>query len=156
MTKLGRQFLLEDLQVLAVEADSDPVGEENEHIDWFVSFAPEREERSNARVVIGTLHAAIADCRAYVTVGSMFFDSSSEDVQDDLTKLPKLIAESSALETLYDYARTNLGALFGMLGIYAPIPRKSPDPEVSPFNSDDEDEESPDVEVIAVASQVEA
>jgi hypothetical protein len=125
------QFFVKNLQVLAVHAEVDSADEP--HITWVVSVEPVVGE-SGTHVVIGTLHCVFERTRAEISVGGQFTPIQPKPISTDL--LPDLIRDSSALETLYDFARSSLAGLASAVGTTTDMPMKSPLAEVELFPPD--------------------
>jgi hypothetical protein len=122
-------FFLEDLQVLSVMSfKSSAEGEGNLH--WRASYEKNPAD-VDAHVVIGLLTYETDRAHASCTVGGQFTPVlRAERSEDELTRA---IKTSSALETLYDFARVSLMSALATIGVSEDIPRKSPTPRVEPF-----------------------
>ena len=145
----ANEYLVEDLRVLEVHA-SNASSEPDDHFNWYVGVAPELEsdeEDAGLRVVIGTLHAYFNEGRADVTVGAMIRSLVGDEDLDEVTLLAR-VGESTAIETLYDFGRTSLRTIFGMLDVDETVPRSSPPPEMHVLERGNggDDDDSPEQE----------
>lgn len=124
-------FYLEDLQVLSLNVAQVATGREH-NIEWRASFETGLNEYGT-HIVIGTLSAQFEKGMGECSVGGQF----SVKGEDTLTssELSDMIGRSSALETLYDFARVALGSSLAMVNVRDDLPRKSPTPQVAPFFS---------------------
>lgn len=133
-------FFLTDLSVTELHAAANPNGEP--HLNWYVGYAPEKEDELDARVVIGSLHFVGADGRGDVSVASLFFDNKGHGYDED--SIADVLAASEATETLYDFARVTLASALATVGATIDLPYKSPDPEISTLRKAERDEDSDD------------
>lgn len=128
------RFSLASPRFLALDAYVQPT-EAEPHTSWYASFGENLDE-DNARVVIATLHATGDDFAVNITIAGSFFWGSSAGEPKTRAGLAKAISESYALETLYDMARTQAGALAGVVLANIDLPVKSPDALVREFSED--------------------
>lgn len=130
---LLRTFLIEDLRVLELGASSGGSSDDS-HVDWRATFSnrdpfDSHDEYSDARVLIGTLHAGVKSGWATVTVGALITPAADNaDLENE--ELVDAIKRSSALETLYDFAHATLRPLAGSVNAKLELPHKAPDAEV--------------------------
>lgn len=111
------------------------------HINWFVSYAPEREAESNERVLFATLHAVTDDGRGNVQVAAMIQESTDFT---DWESFEKALAESDALDTLYLFALNGLRTALSLVGGAVGPVDNSPEPEFDQLvPADDLDDEQP-------------
>lgn len=110
---------------------------EEQHLNWFVSFAPERDEDNIGRVVYGTIHAAGESGVGEVTVACMMGISAEDD--PGVEGFGDLLAQSRALETLWDVARMALRSAMSPTEIEVSLPAKAPDPEMGQLVRSDQD-----------------
>lgn len=139
LTRLNATFGLEDLRVLSVRIESGQAPEDADTsvILWTAAYyEPDAEigER-NPRVVIGTLHAHADDGWGTVTVGGIFSEFLETPSEED--DLVKVIVESIALETLYDFARVTFKTVAGAADVHFDLPTKSPTAEVRKGGGDE-------------------
>ncbi|WP_146078581.1 hypothetical protein [Rathayibacter rathayi] len=136
---LRHTFAVEDLRVLSLSASEEEA--EHKHVKWFVSYDPEiwMEGELPLHVVIATLNATLEGGRADITVGGLFSYIGEEDIIRPSEEYRSALASSSALETLYDYARTTVVPLLAVLEIEDRLPSKAPTAEISLFADDDDD-----------------
>lgn len=139
---VGLDFILEDPRVLSVRCMSGPSDDEMDaHTNWYVSFDPEPEEETGSHVVIATLHGGYDSARADVVVGGRFRRTYPDvPLSEDL--FGARLAASLSLETLYDFARSHMATIFGIIGESLEAPASSPEAEVSSFLDTDEELES--------------
>lgn len=119
-------FILSSPEVVRVRAAENASDEA--HGLWYVGYAPEKEPSVNARVVYGSLHAASTTSYGDITVFGLFYDTSGAAYEDD-ESLERALAQSAALETLYDYARTSLRTVLAVIGSDVETSDRSPMPE---------------------------
>lgn len=124
-------FMLEDLRVLAVRVESGHPPEENVPVMWSATFYEPDESLGDGdpRVLIGTLHAHASDGWGTVSVGGLITPIGKEP--KGKKKLGAVIADSHALESLYDLARITFRTAAATADIHVDLPYKSPDPTVS-------------------------
>lgn len=116
------EFFIEDLRVLAVEASARFSDETS--LSWAGSYGEfEGNENPDVQLIIITLSARAARGRASVTVGGLVTPVNREDGID-----PEALANSSALENLYDFAGVTLRQAAATVGAKITLPRRSPVP----------------------------
>lgn len=115
---------LTDPRIIEVRASI--AGEGEEHVNWLVDIAPTAEARLNLRVVFATLHAYGAGGNCDVVVGARM--KYPKVATTPLEEFEAALAESEALETLYDYARVHARSLLGLVESDGTLPAKAPDP----------------------------
>lgn len=119
-------FRLTDPDVVSLNASREE--SQDPHVNWFVGYAPEREAEFDARVIMGSLHVVGETGRGDIRVAGLLFDNA--DAQYDDESLPEVLANSDAVETLYDFARVSLRSVLAIVDADARIPDASPDPEI--------------------------
>jgi hypothetical protein len=114
-------------------------GDIHEHLRWDVTYAAEAvsTEMGNIWPVFATLHAAGPGGWGDVSVAA--FVRNAEEIEPD--EFESVLAGSEAIETLYDFARSHFMPLIAGVGAELSIPKKSPDPRMSPYSDDDADED---------------
>lgn len=117
-------FRLADPMVLDVDAAW--TESESPHVNWYISYAPEREEDSLHRVLFATLHTVGESCRGNIRVAATLADQF-EDAEWDIFE--EELRDSDALQTLYAFARTTLRMVLSAVGDASEIPEFSPEPE---------------------------
>lgn len=126
--ELDHSVALEDIRVLSVRVDS---GRNEKHeVFWSAVFYDPSPElpSSDHRVVIGALHVHAPRGHATVHVGSLLSPLPSDGTSIDA--LRDRIAGSSALETLYDFARMTIRTATALAEIRLKLPDKAPEAEV--------------------------
>ena len=121
----GPRFL--SVEAFALTKDSEP------HITWDVS-CDEKQSPEGGRTVIATLHSASSDASTTLTVAGEFFWAGNSAQPKTLVRLKTLIAESFALETMYDIARQQAVSMLALLELTIDLPHKSPIAEVDVFD----------------------
>lgn len=132
-------------EILAVRASQQQI--DDPHIEWYVGYAPERDDANGARVVFGTIHAASAQGVADVTVAGMMRYPASEEPGTEA--FADILAESDALETLWDIARGTFRAIATIANLDVEVPAKAPVAEISQLMRSEEADESGDAEAHA-------
>lgn len=125
---MSESFLLSSPELLAVSA-SQPVSEEmSDHVVWTVSYHPtlSSSKRGPWRPVVGTLHAADQSGNGDVSVGAILKNIHGADPDD----FEAALADSDALETLYDVARSHLLPVMRSVGCDIVLDRKAPEVEL--------------------------
>jgi len=139
----GYSFILEDLRVLSVRGDanadsSDPA------IMWDATYYDASDETGRdpkTRVLIATLHVHAPLGWANVIVGGLITPVSNNSVELSEEATTREIADSIALETLYDFARIQMKSVVGTVNVDVDLPYKSPDPTVRYSDGTDADAE---------------
>lgn len=130
-------FALSAPRVLAVHAESGP-DDTNESISWFVTMSHE-DRNDSYRVVIATLHGSWKAAQAEVILGMQVTWLGAPNNMTEEQVLAN-VAKSTALESAYDIARASLVTLLATVSLTAiSVPTKSPVPEMSFHDEDDED-----------------
>ncbi|MBF4620693.1 MULTISPECIES: hypothetical protein [Clavibacter] len=132
--ELANTYFAEDLKVLSMHGDSGGVADA--HATWVVSY--DLETIDPGRIIIATMHVAREQGRVDVTVGALF-TAVGEELTDS-AELATSIAKSTALETVYDFARTTFMSVCGTLDIDLQAPAKAPPAEMSPFEEEGNEE----------------
>lgn len=138
MTEVSIPLQLVAPEVMGVRASRQPV--EEPHTNWYVDYAPERDDDTGARVVFGNLHAAGTDGIADVTVACMM--RYPADDEPGTEEFAAVLAQSDALETLWDIARVAFRTIAAVVGIDVEVPSKAPEAEISQLVPSDEAEKS--------------
>lgn len=137
-------------EVMGVRASQQPI--DDPHLNWYVDYAPERDEDTGARVVFANLHAAGANGIADVTIACMMrYPLEREPGTDEFASV---LASSDALETLWDIARVAFRSIAAVAGVNVEVPDKAPDAEISQLVPSDSSDNSMD-EGTAVADSAE-
>lgn len=139
MTKVDTRarFSLANPRILAMETFVISA-EEDAHTTWHAAFDENRDE-DGIRIVLATLHTASDDASVTITIaGSLIWGSASAEPQTR-EKLAKAIAESYALETLYDIARVQAHTLAAMAQATIDLPFSSPEALVQEFSERSEE-----------------
>jgi hypothetical protein len=130
-TPLENSFFVQNLRVFSVEASAQPA--DGARLTWTGSFGPfETHGELVVHLVIATLTGASSTGHASITVGGLMTPiSPGTDVEKET------IANSSALETMYDFAKIGLRQVASSIGAKIKLPVRSPAPELKLFEVDD-------------------
>lgn len=120
----GHHLRLSSPRILDVDVSWGP--SDQAHVNWFVNYAPEREEGTDERVLFATLHVVGTTCRGNVQVAATVGESTDFE---DWTSFENALAASDALDTLYVFALSGLRTAFSLVGGMAEVPESSPEPE---------------------------
>jgi len=134
----NKAFILSDPRVLGMEVHAAHVSDA--HLTWSCSYStPDLEEDHDFRVVIATLHGANDEATFTVTMGSIFVETGLADAGSDYAGY---LAESEALEALYDLCRLQARTTLGMLDLEKifQMPSKAPNAKVSMMGEEDIDD----------------
>jgi len=140
----SQSFILEDLRVLSVTSNS--ANQEDELVVWAARYYETDPSVSseNTRVLIANLHFHASDGFGTVAVGGLITPTPAVPSDASNEVLSALIAESAALESLYDLARVNARVVAAITDVEIDLPYKSPDATVefsdSSATGDDEAE----------------
>jgi hypothetical protein len=115
------------MEAFVISADEDA------HTTWQASFDENRDE-DGIRIVIATLHTGSDDAAVTITIAGSFYWGNSSGEPQTRAKLAKAIAESYALETLYDIARVQANALASLAQATIDLPLTSPKALVQEFS----------------------
>jgi hypothetical protein len=107
------------------------------HINWFVQY-DEEIATDGLRPVVAEIHVVGKRSFGDISVGGLIGPAAG-DVELSVEKFVEALADSHALEGLYDFARPALRAILATIESDIVIPRKAPEAEISEFESDDED-----------------
>jgi len=127
-TQLTKDFVLESPQTLDISASFEASVEP--HLHWYLSYEPEQGE-DGEHIVIATLHVADETGRAEVSLGARF--RPVRDHKWTTEELGNRIKASSALETLYDVASTNIRMVAALTSLAVNLPHKAPAADVEIF-----------------------
>jgi hypothetical protein len=129
-------FTLTSPDVIRVHATS---GESDKsHVVWSVGYAPEKESETDARVIFGTLHAAGPNAFGDVVVSAMLIDTSKDAYAE--ADIEAVLAQSDAIETLYDFAKANLRPVLAVVDADIRLPYTSPGLELTALERIEESE----------------
>lgn len=127
-------YFVEDLRVLDIDASVAHRGKR--HVLWAGTVGPlDAQDPDGLQVVIMSLHVGAPSGGAEVTVGGIFTAASERSKVN--AGDPALIATSSALESLYDFARLAIRSAAGLVDFKVNAPRRSPMAEISIFSADE-------------------
>ena len=129
-------FRITDLEVISVSSSRD--GAHEPHVNWFVDYAPQKEDELDARVIMATLHVAGSVGRGDIQVGALLWEGSGATQNDE--SFAAAFAESDALEMLYDFARVSLRSVLAIVESDAEAPGQSPRPEIGQLSRVDDAE----------------
>lgn len=135
MTLLNSSLDILGPEVMEVRAMRAVVDEP--HVNWLVSFAPERDDEDLGRVVYATIHAAGEGGVGEVTVACLMGISAKND--PGVEGFGDLLAQSRALETLWDVARMAFRSAVSATEIEVSLPAKAPDAEMGQLVRSDQD-----------------
>lgn len=122
-------YFLKDLRVFAVEASAQPA--EKSYLNWGGSYGPfEIEAEPGVLLVIATLSGGSSSGRASITVGGLV---TPVKVPEDGTI--GALSDSSALETIYDFAKVGLRQAASAVGAKIKLPLRSPEAQLAEFSS---------------------
>lgn len=110
--------------------------DQEDHVDWYIDFAPEPEPAGRGRVVFGTIHAVHDDVGTDVMVAS--YVMYEVDAEPSSEEFEEALGESDVAEALWDIARIGFGAVGGMLGNRAELPRKAPNATIGTLSLADD------------------
>lgn len=125
-------------EVMGVRASQQPVAEP--HLNWYVDYAPERDDDLDGRVVFGQVHGAAANGYADVTVASVMRYAAEDEPGTE--EFASALENSDALETLWDIARVAFRTIAALTGLDVELPAKAPQAEISQLVPSDEANES--------------
>ncbi|WP_433953587.1 hypothetical protein [Curtobacterium flaccumfaciens] len=119
-------YLSDALQVVRFRGSQDSRVEPS--LKWRLGYAPETRAAADGktlRIVVATLHASGATGWAEVDATAYLIA-----IDPDAAELGPAIADSVGAENIYDFARSHLAGYLATLGVEAPLPFKSPTPEM--------------------------
>lgn len=129
---LENTLFVQDLRVFSLDASARPA--DKAHVTWRASFGPFNSDSDyRVQLVIATLAGGSATGHASITVGGLVTPTSPGADVDSET-----LDNSSALETMYDFAKVGLRQAASAVGVKLKLPLRSPVPELEQIESNEE------------------
>jgi len=117
---------------MALDAFAHTTEDEEANVSWFASF--EESLDGKPRTILATLHAEGQESSITVTIAGSFYWASGAHQPETREALAENIANSYALASLYDIARSHARALAGIVQLRdLDIPLLPPQAQVRPF-----------------------